>query len=227
MAETRNNKGISTKSGNKPGNTAEKLPESGLEAIAAAARHAGGRKLPPVHLWNPSHCGDIGLRIARDGTWFYQNSPIGRMPLVKLFASVLRKDTDEHVLVTPVEKITVEVEDAPFLAVEMIRSDGDSGQILSFRTNVDDWIEAGRDNEIRFEPGPSGGVKPYIRVRADLWALVSRALFYDIVELGETRDVEGREMFGIASNGAFFIIADGNDPGEGADDGLDLDSANK
>lgn len=197
-------------------------PPSGLEAVAAAAKQArdqkGGKSTPPVHLWNPPHCGDIGLRIARDGTWFYQNSPIGRMALVKLFASVLRKDPNEHVLVTPVEKITIAVEDAPFLAVEMkVRGAGEQ-QLLTFRTNVDDWVEAGPDHQIRFVTGPANGIKPYIRVRADLWALVSRPLFYDLVELGEVREIEGEQTFGVVSAGAFFAIApasamDGTDSG--------------
>ncbi|MCC2095348.1 MAG: DUF1285 domain-containing protein [Hyphomicrobiales bacterium] len=207
MAENGSEKGTSNKSG--------KIAPSGLESIAAAAKQSGGRTLPPVHLWNPPHCGDIGLRIGRDGTWYYQNSPIGRMALVKLFASVLRKDPNEYVLVTPVEKITIAVEDAPFVAVEMQLRPGrqtptaqpENGQLLVFRTNVDDWVEAGPENEIRFEPGPSGGVKPYIRVRADLWALVSRPLFYDLVELGETRKIDGAEIFGVESGGVFFGIA--------------------
>ncbi len=180
---------------------------SGLEGLARAARKSGGKTLPPVHLWNPPHCGDIGMQIARDGTWFYQGSPIGRLPLVKLFASILRKDRDGHVLVTPVEKVSVDVEDAPFLAVEMARETQGQGQMLAFRTNVDDWVHAGPDNPIRFEAGAAGGVKPYIRVRADLWALVSRPLFYDLVEIGETREVDGQEMFGVASQGTFFAMA--------------------
>ncbi|MGE3644304.1 MAG: DUF1285 domain-containing protein [Beijerinckiaceae bacterium] len=181
--------------------------KSGLDSIVRAARDAAGKQLPPVHLWNPPHCGDIGMRIAADGTWFYRNSPIGRMALVKLFATILRKDPDGHVLVTPVEKVSVEVEDAPFVAVEMQREGDGGSQTLHFRTNVDDWAPAGPDHPMRFEPGPSGGLKPYIRVRADLWALVSRALFYDLVELGETRMVDGQEMFGVASQGMFFAMA--------------------
>ena len=207
MAENRDDNSKNTKPGN--------FSPSGLEAIAAAARQTngdnGGKKLPPVHLWNPAHCGDIGLRIAGDGTWFYQNSPIGRMPLVKLFASVLRKDPDEHVLVTPVEKISIAVEDAPFVAVEMRCSIDEGQQQLAFRTNVDDWVAAGPDHEIRFDEGPSDGIKPYIRVRADLWALVSRPLFYDLVEVGEVRKTSGDDMFGVESGGQFFIIAPARD----------------
>ncbi|MDH7794198.1 MULTISPECIES: DUF1285 domain-containing protein [unclassified Beijerinckia] len=180
---------------------------AGLNNLAAAARLAGDsgdkRSLPPVHLWNPPYCGDIGMRIARDGTWFYQNSPIGRPALVKLFASVLRKDPEGHMLVTPVEKVAVAVEDAPFLAVECTESNG----ALAFRTNVDDWVNADADHPLRFERGPSEGVKPYVLVRGGLWALVTRPIFYDLVERGETRDIDGRAMFGVASAGAFFPMA--------------------
>lgn len=182
--------------------------------MAKAAKEAGGRGLPPVHLWNPPHCGDIGLKIGRDGTWYYQNSPIGRIALVKLFSSILRKDRDEHVLVTPVEKVSVEVEDAPFVAVEMqVRGEADA-RALAFRSNVDDWVEAGPDHPLRFEEGAADGIKPYIRIRGDLWALVSRALFYDLVEIGEVREVDGVAMFGVASKGAFFAMARAEDIGD-------------
>lgn len=186
---------------------------SGLEAMAAAARAAQaaadkpGKGLPPVHLWNPPFCGDIGMKIARDGTWFYRGSPIGRLPMVKLFASILRKDPDRHVLVTPVEMVSVEVEDAPFLAVAMARDEGPQGPDLVFRTNLDDETRAGPDRPIRFERSAADGIKPYVLVRGDLWALVTRALFLDLVETGEIRDVEGRAMFGVSSGGAFFPMA--------------------
>ncbi len=179
----------------------------GLGALAAAARGAAARGLPPVHLWNPSFCGDIGLKIARDGTWFYRGSPIRRPALVKLFASILRKDPERHVLVTPVEMVSVEVEDAPFLAVAMRVEDGPDGRALVFRTNLDDETRAGPDRPMRFERASGDGVKPYVLVRGDLWALVTRALVLDLVELGEVRDVEGRAMFGVASGGAFFPMA--------------------
>jgi hypothetical protein len=180
---------------------------AGLNNLAAAARAAGSRGLPPVHLWDPPYCGDIGMRIARDGTWYYQNSPIGRPALVKLFASILRKDPgkdqDRHVLVTPVEKIAVEVEDAPFLAVQLVVEDGK----LNFRTNVDDWVCVDADHPLRFEPGPSDGIKPYVLVRGGLWALVARPVYYELVERGETRTLGDHAMFGVASGDAFFAIA--------------------
>ncbi len=184
----------------------------GLENLVSAARAAtdqagAARAFPPVHLWNPPFCGDIGMKIARDGTWFYRGSPIGRMPMVKLFASILRKDPDRHVLVTPVEMVLVEVEDAPFLAVTMAREEGPGGPQLVFRTNLDDETRAGPAWPIRFERSAADGVKPYVLVRGDLWALVTRPLFLDLVEMGEVRDIDGARMFGVASGGAFFAMA--------------------
>lgn len=174
----------------------------GLEALQASV---SGKPLPPVDSWNPAYCGDIGLQIRRDGTWIYQNSPIGRMPLVKLFASVLRRDADgRHYLVTPVEKVDVAVEDAPFLAVEMQIAGHGSDQQLTFRTNVDDVVTAGRDHPIRFaaEPG-SGGLKPYVLVRGRLEALVTRAVYYDLMEL-LVPAANTSDTVGIWSSGEFF-----------------------
>lgn len=187
-----------------------------LDILAGAVRAAGegpgaARAFPPVHLWNPPFCGDIGMKIARDGTWFYQGSPIGRMQMVKLFASILRKDPDRHVLVTPVEMVLVEVEDAPFLAVEMRKEEGAGGPQLVFRTNLDDETRAGPAFPIRFERSGADGVKPYVLVRGGLWALVTRPLFLDLVELGEIRDINGARMFGVASGGMFFPMAPANE----------------
>jgi hypothetical protein len=181
---------------------------SGLEEIAQAARREGGKGLPPVHLWNPPFCGDLDIRIASDGTWSYLKTPIGRPALVKLFASVLKREGDKYLLVTPVEKIGIVVDDAPFLAVEMTVEEATEGRVLHFRTNVDDWVACGRDHRLRFEPERgTGGLKPYLHVRRDLWAKVSRPLFYDLVELGEEREVDGQQMFGVASAGEFFVMA--------------------
>jgi hypothetical protein len=181
---------------------------AGLDAIAGAARAAGGRGPPPVHLWNPPFCGDLDMRIAADGTWFYLKTPIGRHAMVKLFASVLKREGDNYYLVTPVEKCGIVVDDAPFLAVELKVEPGERGQVLSFRTNVDDWVTCGPGNALRFEPEEAtGGLKPYLHVRRNLWAKVTRVLFYDLVELGEERDVAGERMFGVASDGEFFAMA--------------------
>jgi hypothetical protein len=182
-----------------------KTGQGGLEAIAAALPKEKG--LPPVERWNPPFCGDIDMRIGRDGIWYYQKTPIGRLPLVKLFASVLKKEGDKYVLVTPVEKVGITVEDVPFLAVELAIA-RDAGQRLTFRTNMDDVVTAGPGHALRFEPEASGGLRPYLHVRRDLWAKVTRPLFYDLVELGEERDIGGRAMFGVVSDGEFFAMAD-------------------
>jgi len=170
----------------------------GLEGVANARK----RGPAPVHLWNPEFCGDIDMRIAADGTWYYQGSPIGRAPLVQLFASILRKDGDKYLLVTPVEKVGIRVDDAPFVAVEM--EVAKEPQTLAFRTNVDDFVTVDAEHPLRFERGPSDGLKPYVRVRAELWALVKRALFYDIVALGCCELWEGESWFGVRSSGLFF-----------------------
>ena len=171
-----------------------------LVAGAGGAEGGEARGLPPVHLWDPPFCGDIDMRIARAGTWFYGGTPIGRPALVRLFSTILRRDAERYVLVTPVEKVGITVEDAPFLAVEMDRQ----GPALRLRTNVGDWVEVGPDHPLRFEPGPSGGLKPYVKVRGDLWALVSRPVFYDLVAGGETRAIDGVATCGVASGGSFF-----------------------
>jgi hypothetical protein len=184
----------------------------GLEGLASHARQeslkSGRKGPPPVHLWNPPFCGDLDMRIASDGTWFYMKTPIGRPALVKLFASVLKREDDKYFLVTPVEKCGIAVDDAPFMAVEMKVEAGAAGRVLRFRTNVDDWVACGSDHALRFDPEPdTGGLKPYLHVRRGLWAKVTRALFYDLVELGEEREVAGEEMFGVSSGNQFFTMA--------------------
>jgi hypothetical protein len=144
------------------------------------------------------------MRIAADGTWFYCGSPIGRAPLVQLFASVMRREGERYVLVTPVEKVGIRVDDAPFLAVEMHIQNETHGPQLLFRTNVEDLVTVDGEHPLRFERGASEGLKPYVRVRDDLWALVKRALFYDLVALGRTERVETEDWFGVRSRGLFF-----------------------
>ena len=186
-----------------------KAGQSGLESIVTALPGDKRRGPPPVHLWNPPFCGDIDMRIAADGTWFYQKTPIGRLALVKLFASVLKREGDKYFLVTPVEKVGIAVDDAPFLAVEMKAEDGKQGQVLNFRTNVDDWVPAGADHALRFDPeAGTGGLKPYLHIRRGLWAKVTRALFYDLVERGEEREIGNKAMFGVASGPEFFVMAE-------------------
>jgi len=181
-------------------------PENALGGFAEAAA-AHGRGPAPVHLWNPPYCGEIDMRIAADGTWFYCGSPIGRPALVKLFASILRKDPDRHVLVTPVERVGIAVDDAPFVAVEMATETQEDGGRLVFRTNVDDIVAVDADHPLRFERAAAGGLKPYVRVRGDLWALVKRPLYYDLVALGETAQRQGEDWFGVRSGGLFFPMA--------------------
>ncbi|MCR9135825.1 MAG: DUF1285 domain-containing protein [Alphaproteobacteria bacterium] len=180
---------------------------AGLEALISRA--ASTKKgLPPVEKWNPEFCGDLDMEIRADGTWFYMGTPIGRAPLVRLFSTVLRKDEDgKTYLVTPVEKVGIRVEDAPFVGVEMNVSAEGPDQILTFRTNVGDVVEAGSDHPMRFEiAGENDELKPYLHVRGRLEALVSRALMYDIVELGRPESIDGTETFCVRSGGIAFPI---------------------
>ena len=165
-----------------------------------AARQSGAK--PPVHLWNPPFCGDIDMRIAADGTWFYLNSPIGRNPLVQLFASVMRREADgRYYLVTPVEKVGIRVDDAPFAAVRMSVSGEGPAQVIRFETTVEDEVTVDAAHPLRFaEEQGTGGLKPYVLVRAGLEALVSRALFYDLAAAGTIED----GWFGVWSSGRFF-----------------------
>jgi hypothetical protein len=175
----------------------------GLDGVAAAARQAPGRGLPPVHLWNPAHCGDIDIVIRRDGLWFHEGSPIGREPLVRLFSTILRKDPDGFHLVTPVEKMRITVEDAPFIAVAVERV----GEALRFTTNVGDVVEAGPDNAIRVEMDAADGEpRPYLHVRRGLEALIRRPVFYELVEMAEERDTPEGPTLGVASNGGWFPL---------------------
>ncbi len=178
-----------------------------LTSIASAAATARSKGPPPVHLWNPPYCGEIDIRIAADGTWFHEGSPIGRPALVKLFASILRKDPERHVLVTPVEMLGIRVDDAPFLAVEMRVGDGADGPVLSFRTNLDEEVAADAAHPLRFEREAAGGLRPYVLVRGGLWARVTRSVYLELVERAETRELDGVPMLGIGSSGAFFPMA--------------------
>lgn len=181
------------------------------DAEKVGNHETGQRGLPPVHLWEPDYCGDIGMKIARDGQWYYANSPIGRKKLVRLFSSILRHDEDgEHYLVTPVEKIRVEVEDAPFIATLMSVHGAGRAQVLRFETNVGDFTEAGPDHPLRFEiDKKSCEPSPYVHVRARLEGLIARPVFYDLVELAEVH--EGQ--FGVWSHGVFFAISSAEEAG--------------
>lgn len=184
--------------------------EGGLGGLQALVERAGrqGKGVPPVENWHPDYCGELDMEIKRDGTWFYMGTPIGRKRLVELFSTVLRKDEDgETYLVTPVEKIKIRVEDAPFLAVEMNASKVDGKQVLTFRTNVGDLVEAGPDNPIRFVTAEDNdGVKPYILVRGRLEALMARPVMYELIANGEEIEVDGKIMFAVRSNSEVFPI---------------------
>jgi hypothetical protein len=179
-----------------------------IEGLEALLRTATQDRLPPVESWSPPYCGDIGLAIRADGTWTYRASPIGRIALVKLFARVLKREADgRYYLVTPVEKVDVAVEDAPFLAVEMEVAGEGSSQRLIFRTNVDDVVACGREHPLRFvSEAQSGGLKPYLHVRGRLEALLTRALYYDLVELAVPVSPERSDRLGIWSGGAMFPL---------------------
>ncbi|MBX4894289.1 DUF1285 domain-containing protein [Rhizobium bangladeshense] len=184
---------------------------AGLAALisrASAENNGKKRGLPPVEQWNPPFCGDIDMEIRADGTWFYMGTPIGRPALVRLFSTVLRRDEDQKTyLVTPVEKVGIRVVDAPFIAVEMSVTVRKGRPVLTFRTNVGDVVEAGGEHRLRFATaGDNAELKPYLHVRGRLEALVSRAVMYELVALGEILDVEGQAMFAIRSGGEVFPV---------------------
>ena len=169
-------------------------------SVSAATR---GKGLPPVHLWNPPFCGDLDIRIARDGTWFYLGTPIGRPTLVKLFSSILKKEAGKYYLVTPVEKVGIQVDDAPFVAVDVDHRDGD----LHFTTQVGDTMIAGPDHPIRVERDPeTGEPSPYVLVRSNLEALIDRKSFYRLVDLGLHEIWKGESWFGLRSQSTFFPV---------------------
>lgn len=181
--------------GSKAGDLLQQIPAS-----------KGG--LPPVHLWNPPFCGDIDMRIARDGSWHYLGTPIGRPAMVRLFSTILRRDGEDYFLVTPVEKVGIRVDDAPFVAVAMdVEGEGEA-QRLHFRTNVDDEVAAGAEHPLRFVLDvESGEPSPYVHVRANLEALIHRNVFYRLVELAVPCERNGEAWLGVWSDGVLFPIA--------------------
>jgi hypothetical protein len=180
-------------------------PDLSALSLAEIAQLAAEQRLPPVEKWNPAHCGDSEMRIARDGTWFHQGSPIGRPNMVRLFSTILRREPDGgHVLVTPVEKLDIAVEDAPFVAVEL-KADGEGeAASLTFRLNTGDLVTAGRDHPLRFAPGEEGP-RPYLHVRGEigqgLEALVARPVYYELAERALAADPPG-----VWSGGVFFAL---------------------
>jgi len=181
----------------------QKAVTPSAEGLAASVRATKTRGLPPVHLWNPPFCGDLDIRIARDGTWFYLGTPFGRPELVKLFSSILKKEGDRYFLVTPVEKVGIRVDDAPFVAVDFDAAGQGGDQVLTFRTQVGDLAPAGPDHPIRVErDAETGEPSPYVLVRSNLEALIDRKSFYRLVDLG----CHHEGWFGVWSGGRFFPI---------------------
>jgi hypothetical protein len=175
--------------------------------LLAQIPEGGRRGPPPVHLWNPSFCGDIDMRIARDGNWFYMGTPIGRKALVRLFSGILRRDGDDYFLVTPVEKVGIRVDDAPFVAVSLQVEGRGEAQVLRFVTQVGDEVEAGAEHPLRVALAPdTQEPAPYLHVRANLEALVHRNVFYQLVELAEPRQIDGCDWLGVWSHGTFFPL---------------------
>ena len=189
-----------------PAGPGEARLDASATGIIESARAAGkGAGPAPVHLWNPPFCGDLDMRIARDGTWFHEGTPIGRPALVRLFANILKREGDAYFLVTPVEKVGITVEDAPFVAVDFEVTNAGEAQALRFTTNVGDSVTAGPAHPLRVTRDPeTGEPAPYIMVRAGLEALIDRKSFYRLVDLGEVMPHEGQDWFGIWSGGAFF-----------------------
>lgn len=168
---------------------------------------ADKKGFPPVHLWNPPFCGAIDMRIARDGTWYYLGTPIGRKPMVRLFSGIIRRDGDEYFLVTPVEKVGIQVDDAPFVAVSLQAQGEGEAQVLRFTSNVDDEVVAGPAHPLRVVIDPhTQEPSPYVLMRTNLEALVHRNVFYQLVELAVPREIDGREWLGVWSCGVFFPI---------------------
>lgn len=173
-------------------------------SLSEVMRLLAAKKLPPVDKWHPDHCGDSDMRIAADGTWYHQRTPIGRPAMVKLFSTILRREPDgSHVLVTPVEKLGIAVDDAPFVAVELQSEGAVQNRRMAFRLNVDDWVIAGPANGLRIDFAADGTPRPYLHVRRGLEALINRPVFYELIELALA---ENSEPLGLWSDGVFFPI---------------------
>ena len=185
----------------------QQSPLTALEALVVRAEH-NGKGLPPVESWHPDFSGDLDMEIKRDGSWIYMGTPISRQKMVRLFATVLRKDEDgKTYLVTPVEMHRIRIEDAHFIAVEMNNTDKNDAAVLTFRTNVGDVVEAGPDNPLRFETDKeNGGLKPYLLVRGRLEALLARPVMYELMSHGEEIEIDGELMFSVRSKGLVFPI---------------------
>jgi hypothetical protein len=177
------------------------------------ARMAADGRLPPVELWHPTHCGDSEMVIRADGSWLHQGSPITRVALVRLFSTILRREADgSHVLVTPGEKLTIAVEDAPFVAIEMTSEGEGRDRRLAFRTNVGDLVVAGAEHGLAIEDR-GHGPHPYLRVRGGLDALIARPVYYELANLALDAEPGPGGAIGLWSDGAFFALGGGDDAG--------------
>ena len=181
-------------------------PSPTADGLADAAKKASKKGPPPVHLWDPPFCGDLDMEIRRDGTWFYLGTPIGREALVRLFSSILKLEDGKYFLVTPVEKVGIRVEDAPFIAVDFTTEGEGDDQSIRFTTNVGDVVLADAEHAIRVEHSADGEPRPYLHVRRGLEALIDRKSFYRLVDLAVTREHEGEAWTGVISAGSFFPI---------------------
>jgi hypothetical protein len=194
------------------GKAGQLIVKPSAEGLMASVTAAAKRGPPPIHLWNPPFCGDIDMRIARDGTWFHEGTPIGRAPLVKLFSSILKREGDKYFLVTPVEKVGIIVEDAPMVAVDFDVTGSGSDQILRFFTKTDDEVIASAENPIRVARAENTGEPaPYVHIRAGLEALIDRKSFYRLIELGCHAPHDGGSWFGLWSSGCFFPVIPSNE----------------
>ena len=182
----------------------EPPPDLSMMSLAQVAQAVAERRLPPVEQWNPERCGDSEMRIARDGTWYHQGSPIGRPAMVRLFSTVLRREPDgTHVLVTPAEKLDIQVDDAAFVAVALKVQDSGTNRRLAFQLNTGDLVTAGPEHPLRFT-GTGDGPRPYLHVRGGLEALVARSVYYELADLALAGD---EPQPGLWSDGAFFPLA--------------------
>lgn len=184
----------------------QKIVKPDANLLLASVQAATKKGPPPVHLWHPPFCGDIDMRIARDGTWYYLGTPIGRPAMVKLFSQILRREGDDYFLVTPVEKVGIKVDDAPLLAVDVEAEGAGPTQILTFFTKTEDEVIAAAEHPIRVVISQNGEPSPYVHIRAGLEALIDRKTFYRLIDLGQTAPHKGQDWFGIWSSGVFFPI---------------------
>jgi len=185
------------------------VTERGFDLAAASKQieQGSGDGLPPLEKWNPEFCGDIDMRIARDGSWFYNGTPIGRPAMVKLFSRVLWQEEGKYFLKTPVEKVGIQVDDAPFLMISVEQREGEQGPELVFSSKTDDQVVAGAEHPIRVEVDPdSGEPSPYIGVRFGMEGLIGRSLFYQLVEMAEEREHQGKRHLMLQSQGSWFSL---------------------